>query len=60
MRVIFEDVELVDIDDNLTVEQVRSTLSALYPSIANATATVEEDDDGEKVMTFTRKVAQKG
>lgn len=59
MKVVFGDVVLENVDDILTEEQVRSNLAGIYPSIANATCSIT-NENGEKVMTFTPKAAEKG
>jgi len=59
MKVVFEDLTINPVSDDLTEEQVRAVLVGARPAAANAVATVSYDADG-KVMTFVGKSAEKG
>ena len=51
---------LPDIDERLSVENVRSMYAATYPEITTAAVTGPEAIDGKLVYTFTKAIGTKG
>ena len=56
---VYDDREFPDPDPEMTVEQVKQTLSDFYGEIANA-AVKETTRDDDTIIEFQRRVGTKG
>ena len=59
-RFFYLGLELADLDEKLTPEQVRDAYSSLYPEITTASIEGPEVIDGALKFTFTRVLGTKG
>ena len=57
---VYNGTSIPDPDPKLTPEQVRDTLTAVFPEIATATLSGPEPKDNAVRFTFSRAIGSKG
>lgn len=55
----YDNREFPDPDPNMTVDEVRQSMSNFFPELANA-ETETKKKDGNEVITFKKRVGTKG
>lgn len=53
-------VEHVDEEDAYTPDDIRAHWAQMFPELSNATWEETKDEEGRKVVTFTKKIGVKG
>ena len=59
MKVIFEELMIPNVPNDLSDEAIRAVLRGSRPSVENATVSRSFDVNGDVVVTFTPKAAEK-
>ena len=57
---VYDNRTFPDPDANMTVEQVKTSLSDFFGELANAETKMTTQDDGTEVIEFIRRVGTKG